>query len=322
MVGGGLFDEPNGFDRDALAAKLKALASENIYIGGSSWKYEGWLGQIYTRERYLSRGRFSRKAFEAECLKEYAETFPTVCGDFAFYQFPTEEFWRNLFGKTPAGFQFAFKVPEQITCKVFPTHLRYGAMAGKENEAFLDAMALREMFLRPLLPYRDKTALLIFEFGAFKRRAFAELGEFLERLDPFLKALPQAFRYAVEIRNPEFLERDYFACLRQHGIAHVYNAWSKMPELQRQMALPDSVTADFLVSRALLRRGRVYEDAVATFAPYTEVKDPNPEARESLRALIAQSKEERRPLFIFVNNRLEGNAPMTILSVVDPDQGL
>jgi len=61
---------------------------------------------------------------------------------------------------------------------------------------------------------------------------------------------------------------------------------------------------------------------VATFAPYTEVKDPNPEARESLRALIAQSKEERRPLFIFVNNRLEGNAPMTILSVVDPDQGL
>jgi uncharacterized protein YecE (DUF72 family) len=318
VVGGGLFDEPSGFDRDALAAKLKALASENIYIGGSSWKYEGWVGQIYTRERYLSRGKFSRKAFEADCLKEYAETFPTVCGDFAFYQFPTEDFWRNLFAKTPAGFQFAFKVPEQITCKVFPTHLRYGAMAGKENEGFLDAMALREMFLRPLLPYREKTALLIFEFGAFGRKAFTELGEFLDRLDPFLAALPAEFRYAVEIRNPEFLERDYFATLRQHGVAHVYNAWSKMPELRHQMAIPDSVTADFMVSRALLRRGRVYEDAVATFAPYTEVKDPNPEARDSLRALIAQSKEERRPLFIFVNNRLEGNAPMTILSVVDP----
>jgi uncharacterized protein YecE (DUF72 family) len=179
-------------------------------------------------------------------------------------------------------------------------------------------MALREMFLRPLLPYREKTALLIFEFGAFGRKAFTELGEFLDRLDPFLAALPAEFRYAVEIRNPEFLERDYFATLRQHGVAHVYNAWSKMPELRHQMALPDSVTANFMVSRALLRRGRVYEDAVATFAPYTEVKDPNPEARESLRALIAQSKEERRPLFIFVNNRLEGNAPMTILSVVDP----
>ena len=71
------------------------------------------------------------------------------------------------------------------------------------------------MFLRPLLPYREKTALLIFEFGAFGRRSFAELGEFLDRLDPFLAALPPEFRYAVEIRNPGFLEKDYFACLRE-----------------------------------------------------------------------------------------------------------
>jgi uncharacterized protein YecE (DUF72 family) len=318
-VVGPLFEEPTGFDRDALAARLRKLASENVYIGGSSWKYEGWLGQIYTRERYLSRGKFSKKQFEADCLREYAETFPTVCGDFAFYQFPTDDFWRNLFGKTPSGFQFAFKVPEQITCKVFPTHPRYGPQAGTDNEGFLDAQMLREMLLRPLLPYRDKTALLIFEFGAFGRRAFAELGEFLDRLDPFLAQLPREFRYAVEIRNPEFLEKDYFSVLRRHGVAHVYNAWSKMPELGRQMAIPDSVTADFMVSRALLRRGRVYEEAVATFAPYTEVKDPNPETRESLRALIAQATEERRALFIFVNNRLEGNAPMTILSVVDPE---
>ena len=66
----------------------------------------------------------------------------------------------------------------------------------------------------------------------------------------------------MEIRNPEFLEKDYFACLRSHRVAHVYNAWSKMPELRHQMAIPDSMTADFLVCRALLRRGRVYEEAV------------------------------------------------------------
>jgi hypothetical protein len=66
----------------------------------------------------------------------------------------------------------------------------------------------------------------------------------------------------VEIRNPEVPEKDYFSCLRSHGAAHVYNAWAKMPELRHQMAIPDSATADFLVSRALLRRGRVYEDAV------------------------------------------------------------
>ncbi len=314
---GSLFEEPGAFDRAGLASRLRSLASEGIYIGGSSWKYEGWIGQIYSRDRYLSRGRFSRQRFEAECLREYAETFPTVCGDFAFYQFPTGEFWRKLFHQTPDRFQFAFKVPEQITCKMFPSHPRYGSQAGKPNETFLNAGVLQEMFLNPLLPYKDQTALLIFEFGAFGRRSFAELPEFLDCLDPFLAALPPDFRYAVEIRNPEFLEKDYFACLRAHGVAHVYNAWSKMPELRHQMAIPDSMTADFLVSRALLRRGRSYEDAVALFAPYREVQDPNPEARESMRLLIGRAREDKRRLFLFVNNRLEGNAPLTILSLVE-----
>ena len=309
---GPLFDEP-GFDRGALAARLKALAAQGIFIGGSSWKYEGWLGQVYTRERYLSRGRFSQTAFQADCLREYAETFPTVCGDFAFYQFPTDDFWRKLFSRVPPGFRFAFKAPEEITCQVFPKHPRYGPRGGAANEMFLDSRAIVEMFLRPLLPYRDKAALLIFEFGQTR----AALPEFLDRLDPFLAALPPEFRYAVEIRNPEFLAKDYFACLRAHNAAHVYNAWSRMPELQTQTAIAESATADFAVCRALLRRGRMYEDAVKAFSPYTEIQDPNPEARDSMRILIGRAKEDKRMLFLFVNNRLEGNAPLTILSLVE-----
>ena len=315
---GPLFDEPGAFDRAAFAAHLQSYASEGIYIGGSSWKYEGWLGQIYTRGRYLTRGRFSRRVFDADCLREYAETFPTVCGDFAFYQFPGEEFWQKLFHQVPDGFRFAFKVPEPITCKVFPSHSRYGAQAGQANPVFLDGNALREKFLQPLAPHRAKTAVLIFEFGAFGRRSFASLPEFLDRLDPFLAALPSEFRYAVEIRNPEFLDKDYFACLRAHRVAHVYNAWSKMPELRYQMAIPDSTTADFLVCRALLRNGRSYEVAVTLFAPYREIQDPNPEARDSMRILIGRARADKRILLLFVNNRLEGNAPMTILSLTEP----
>jgi uncharacterized protein YecE (DUF72 family) len=315
-VVGSLFDEPGDFDRTALASRLRALANENICIGGSSWKYEGWLGQIYSRGRYLSRGRFSRKLFEAECLREYAETFPAVCGDFAFYQFPGEEFWRKLFAQVPRSFRFAFKVPEQITCKVFPMHARYGPQAGQQNPQFLNSRVLFEMFLHPLLPYRAQTAVLIFEFGAFTRRTFADLPEFLDRLDPFLARLPPEFRYAVEIRTPDFLERDYFACLRNHGVAHVYNAWSMMPELRYQIAIPDSMTADFLVCRALLRHGRNYETAVETFQPYTEIRDPNPEARDSMRILIGRARENKEFLFLFVNNRLEGNSPLTILSII------
>ena len=317
-VVGGLFDEPGGFDRDLLASRLQDLAAHKVLIGGSSWKYEGWLGQVYSRERYLARGRFSKRIFEQECLREYAETFPTVCGDFAFYQFPSEDFWRKLFAQVPERFRFAFKVPEQITCKVFPGHPRYGDLAGKDNQAFLDAAMLQEMFLRPLDPYRAKTALLIFEFGAFGRRSFDDLAEFIDRLDAFLRILPPEYRYAVEVRNPELLRPDYFDCLRRNRTAHVYNAWAKMPELRTQIAIPGSETAGFLVCRGLLRRGRVYEEAVDAFAPYTHIQDPNPEAREAMRTLIGRARDESKFFFLFVNNRLEGNAPLTILSLTEP----
>jgi hypothetical protein len=69
------------FPHSNLAAKVALLASSGSYIGTSSWKYEGWLGLIYTPERYWTRGRFSRAKFEKTCLAEYAETFKTVCAD-------------------------------------------------------------------------------------------------------------------------------------------------------------------------------------------------------------------------------------------------
>ncbi len=314
---GSLFAQESAFDREKLGRELRRLAEENILIGGSSWKYEGWLGQIYTRARYLARGRFSRKLFEQECLREYAQVFPTVCGDFAFYQFPSPLFWRKLFAQVPEQFRFAFKVPEQITCRVFPAIPRYGAQGGLANPAFLDAGLLREAFLHPLAPYRERIGVLIFEFGAFSRAAMPDVEAFVEALAPFLARLPGGFRYAVEIRNPEFLTGEYFACLRRHHVAHVYNAWSKMPELAAQMALPESVTANFVVSRALLRRGRQYERAVELFSPYTAVQDPNPEAREALRALMQKARQQRLEAYIYVNNRLEGNAPGTIMALVE-----
>jgi len=308
-----LFDPPSSFDRAALATRLRALRDENIWIGTSSWKYDGWLGQIYSRDRYLSRGKFSQKRFEAECLGEYAETFPIVCGDFSFYQFPSPEFWQKLFASAPPLLKFALKVPEEVTCEVFPKHPRYGPRAGVKNPAYLAADTLRALFLEPLTPYAARLAPLIFEFGARTASPF----EFIDRLDPFLDELPGTFRYAIEVRNREFLAPRYFESLRAHGVAHVFNSWTRMPSIGEQMGIGGALTADFTVTRALLRPGRAYEDAVALFMPYDKIRDENPEARESLRALIRRMREERRAAYIFVNNRLEGNAPDTIQAVVD-----
>jgi uncharacterized protein YecE (DUF72 family) len=317
-----LFEEPLRIDRQRLRARLDALARENVFIGTSSWKYEGWLGQIYSRDRYLTRGKFSQKRFNDECLAEYAETFPVVCGDFSFYQFPSPDYWRKLFASAPSTLHFAFKAPEDVTVKQFPRHPRYGPRAGDDNGSFLDAALFQSGFLDLLAPYRPRVATLIFEFGSFSRQCYPEVGAFLQELDPFLSALPSGFRYAVEIRNPEFLSQDYFACLRAHNIAHVFNAWTRMPEIGIQMTggqlhLGEAYTADFTVARALLRRSWAYEEAVAKFTPYDRVQDPNPETRDALRLLIARARQRHEPSYIFVNNRLEGNAPETIEAITD-----
>ncbi len=311
-----LFDEPPPIDRTPLGDKLAALASQNVFLGTSSWKYEGWIGQIYTHDRYLSRGKFSQKRFQTECLAEYAATFPIVCGDFSFYQFPSEAYWQRLFSSAPPTLKYAFKVPEDITVKMFPTHPRYGGKAGELNPSFLDALLLRNTFLDLLRPYRDRVAVLIFEFGTFAKSTDAGVREFLAELEPFLAALPDDFRYAIEIRNQEFLSPEYFACLQGYGVAHVFNAWTRMPEMGVQMQLPEVYTADFTVARALLRRGRPYEEAVAKFSPYKDIQDPNPEVRQALRGLISRARERHQPSYIFVNNRLEGNAPGTIEAVI------
>jgi uncharacterized protein YecE (DUF72 family) len=160
---------------------------------------------------------------------------------------------------------------------------------------------------------------LIFEFGTFSKRHYEDAAAFVKDLDPFLARLPSGFRYSVEIRNPDYLAPEYFACLRSHGAAHVFNAWSRMPELERQVRLQDAWTADFIVTRALLRRGRVYEDAVDTFSPYDHIQDPNPGARGAIRDMIRTARAQRRQAYIFVNNRLEGNAPGTIEAILEDD---
>ena len=38
-----------------LALKLRSLADQGVFIGTSSWKYPGWMGDVYTQSRYETR---------------------------------------------------------------------------------------------------------------------------------------------------------------------------------------------------------------------------------------------------------------------------
>src|SRR5207249_354462 len=104
-------------------------------------------------------------------------------------------------------------------------------------------------------------------------RDFAHGRDFVAALDQFLGKLPPGWPYGIEMRNKTFLHPEYFAMLRKHGVAHIYNSWTDMPSVLDQMKIPDSrTTPDLTGARFLLKPGRKYEDAVKQFSPYGETK--------------------------------------------------
>jgi uncharacterized protein YecE (DUF72 family) len=312
------------FQRELFAAQLRWLADREVYIGTSSWKYEGWLGRIYSPDRYLTRGKLSRARFERDCLHEHAETFSTVCVDAGYYRFPSPQYVAQLMEQTPDHYQFTFKVTDDITARTFPNLPRHGPKAGKRNEHFLDAALFTQAFLTPFAPWQHKVGVLIFEFSQFHPRDFERGRDFIEALDGFLAALPKGWNYAIEIRNRSFLQPEYFAMLKGHGVAHVLNQWARMPDLSEQMALPGSLDcADFTITRLLLKQGRSYEEAVKMFSPYESIKEPHEGARDAAAALIRPALDYtlkpgpvRKKVFVYVNNRLEGNSLETIAAIL------
>ena len=303
------------FDREATRHRVATLAAKGVFIGTSSWKYEGWLGQFYTPARYEYRGKVAKTRFQRNCLSEYAEVFKTVCVDAAYYDFPRGEYLQRLADQVPEDFRFGFKVTDAITIKQFPTLDRFRAKAGQPNPDFLNADRFATAFLKLCETIRDRVGVLMFEFSRFWPIDYEHGRDFVNDLDAFLGKLPKGWPYAIEMRNKPWLREAYFGCLTRHSVTHVFNSWNAMPSVSEQMELPGSRTNPGLVAaRFLLKPGRKYEDAVKTFQPYRETKEINEEARKAGARLILEGEryEPRRKTYVYVNNRLEGNALETI----------
>lgn len=311
------------FDRDQMKSKAAQLAAAGVFIGTSSWKYPGWLGQLYSAPRYEYRGKLAKTRFERDCLSEYAEVFKTVCVDAAYYTFPRREYLEGLAEQVPDGFRFGLKVTDTVTIKKFPKLDRFGDKAGQPNVDFLNAELFANSFLAPCAAIREKVGVLIFEFSRFWPSDYEHGRDFVNALDNFLGRLPKGWPYAIEMRNRHWLREEYFDCLAKHRVTHVFNSWDAMASVGEQMALPGSRTNPELVAaRFLLKPGRKYEEAVKAFAPYDSTREVNVEARAAAADLIREAlREKQRKTYIYVNNRLEGNALETIdavLRVLEP----
>jgi uncharacterized protein YecE (DUF72 family) len=296
-------------DSPAEFARLAERVPPGIRFGTSSWTYPGWQGLVY-HQPYPKTGAAARM------LEEYARfpLFRTVGIDSTFYTPPSERTLQEYAAHLPEEFPCVAKVWDRITVHTF-AKARDKARGGEPNPDFLNADLFLEQVYRPWESFGTHAGPLVFEFQTIARSARMTGQEFADRLDAFFSRLPRDGRYAVELRNQEFLAPPYLAVLREHGVAHVFNSWTRMPPVGEQAELPGAFSAAFVVARILLRPGRYYAEAVDEFAPYNQLRDPNPELRRDVARLVELARQLRVPAYILVNNRAEGSAPRTIAAI-------
>lgn len=302
--------EPDGPPTTEELARLRAAIPAGVHFGTSSWNYPGWQGLVY-HQPYPKTGASGRM------LAEYARwpLFGTVGIDASFYNPLSARTLEEYAAALPPGFRCVSKVWDRLTVHTH-SKMRAKAKAGEPNPDFLNATLFEEAVLGPCLAhFADHLGPFVFEFQAITRASRVAPQQFADELDRFFTALPRTAPYAVEVRNEEYLTPAYFAVLREHGVAHCFNSWTRMPPIGRQLAMPGAIGAPFVVARALLRPGRYYAEAVDAFQPYDRIQDRNPELRTDIAKLIETAVHAKIPAYILVNNRAEGSAPLTIAAI-------
>jgi len=108
------------------------------------------------------------------------------------------------------------------------------------------------------------------------------------------------------------LDPQYQEVLRRHGVAHIYNHWSFMPSLAGQHQRMRTFTAPFSVFRLQTPLKITHEAAKTRAEPYNRIVGELLEMRQDTVRLVRQAAGENRTTYVLVNNRAEGNAPLTI----------
>lgn len=85
-----------------------------------------------------------------------------------------------------------------------------------------------------------------------------------------------------------------------------------MPPLADQHTRMQVFPAVFTVLRLLTPLKRSYEAAKRRAEPYTKIVGELPQMQRETVHLVRQAVSEGRHVYVLVNNRSEGNAPLTV----------
>lgn len=196
----------------------------NLHIGTSAFTASGWETAFYPPGMK-----------PADYLTYYASRFDTVEVDSTFYATPSASTVMGWARKTPDNFVFALKVPQSVT------HQKVLLDCDQEFNDFVSVAELLGPKLGPML----------LQFGYFNSSVFTSGAQFIARLKPFLRKLPQRHKFAIEIRNKQWLTAGFFKLLRERNVAYALTDQSWMPGPNEIFDKADPITADFTYIRWL-----------------------------------------------------------------------
>jgi uncharacterized protein YecE (DUF72 family) len=254
----------------------------DIRVGTSAFTAAGWEGTFYPP------GMQAR-----DFLSYYATKFNTVEVDSTFYRTPAHSTITGWANKTPPGFVFALKIPQVVT------HEKCLEDCDDEFKTFVDtAEGLG----------KDKLGPMLLQFPYFNRSKFKTGAEFLARLQPFLKKLPQGHQFAVEIRNKTWLDERFAEILRERNVALAVIDQAWMPGITELTSRLDPITSSFTYVRWLGDRKGIEEQ--------TKVWDKTiVDRRAALSRWVDYCYQTTRrgiKVYAYANNHYAGDAPATV----------
>jgi uncharacterized protein YecE (DUF72 family) len=302
----------------------------DVFLGTASDRYAGWLGQIYTPERYA--GHITRRTHKVggksyveqvlpvESVAEYYQHFPVVELDFTFYRplldangKPTQTFqvlqhYRQFLQDDD---RIILKVPQVVFAQKL-----YRAGQVVENPDYLQpALFLRQFYEPAVELFGSLLTAMVFEQEYQRQGQRTDAVEFAQQLGQFFRAVPADARYQMEVRTESYLVEPVFNVLQQYGVGQVLSHWTWLPPLNRQFARSGRRffnSGRQCVVRLMTPRRVRYEDAYARAHPFDQlVEGPqDPLMVEETVQLMHTAIREKIEINIIVNNRAGGNAPL------------
>ena len=266
----------------------------SIRIGTCSWNYDSWVGLVYSRPSRTAAGY----------LGEYSKRFRTAEVDSFFYRLPESRDVLSYLEQVDEDFTFTLKVTEDLS---LTNKRNRGSKELIPNPSFLSA-ELFAAYLDRVAPILPQTQAVMLEFEYLNKDKMRDVGAFMEALDPFVAAAPPGIPLAIETRNKNYLNREYFQFLKERGLIHVFSEKLYMPHVYEIYEKFGDLISGTSVIRLL--GGDRAEIERATGEKWDRIVDPKPD-KDLVVGISKDIKFHGGRVVISINNHYEGSAPKT-----------